>query len=274
MGLADGGIAVGFSTSGNHLFVLRGVLRIIDDRRGEGIAPIRIGTAGWSIPKPQAAAFPGEGTHLQRYARRFSAVEINSSFYRPHRPATYARWAAGVPADFRFAVKLPREITHRRKLISTTDPLERFLAETQALGGTLGPLLVQLPPTLRFDESVAEAFFESVRDRFDGDVVCEPRHATWFADDANALLVQSRIARVAADPAVVPRAAEPGGWPGLIYRRLHGSPRIYYSDYPAAFLDRVAGLMRPEDWCIFDNTALGEATGDALELLRRVRPAD
>ena len=179
-----------------------------------------------------------------------------------------------MPTGFRFAVKVPREITHRRKLVAATDLLDRFLAETQALGATLGPLLVQLAPSLRFDESVARGFFGSVRDRFDGDVVCEPRHAGWFTDDADALLAQFRIARVAADPAVVPRAAEPSGWPGLIYRRLHGSPRIYYSDYPTAFLDRLAGLMRQDDWCIFDNTALGEATGDALELLRRVSPAD
>jgi uncharacterized protein YecE (DUF72 family) len=85
------------------------------------------------------------------------------------------------------------------------------------------------------------------------------------------LLAQFRVARVAADPAVVPRAAEPGGWPDLIYRRLHGSSRMYYSDYPTEFLDRIAGLLRPDDWCIFDNTALGEATYNALELVRRAQ---
>jgi uncharacterized protein YecE (DUF72 family) len=200
-------------------------------------------------------------------------VEINSSFYRPHRPATYARWAAGVPDGFRFAVKMPREITHWRKLVDVADLLERFLAEVAALGDRLGPLLVQLAPSLRFDESVVRGFFEAVRVRFDGDVVCEPRHANWFTDEADALLVGFRVARVAADPAVVPRAGEPGGWPGLVYRRLHGSPRLYYSDYPAVFLDRIAGLLRPDDWCIFDNTALGEATGDALDLLRRMEVA-
>jgi uncharacterized protein YecE (DUF72 family) len=230
----------------------------------------RIGTAGWSIPKPHAAEFAGEGTHLQRYARRFSAVEINSSFYRPHRPATYARWAGSVPAGFRFAVKVPREITHTRKLVSSTDVLDRFLTEVQALGDTLGPLLVQLPPSLGFDEGVVGGFLEAFRARFDGDVVWEPRHASWFTDDVDTLLSQFRVARVAADPALVPRAAVPGGWPGLIYWRLHGSPRVYYSDYPAAFLDRIAGLLRAPDWCIFDNTALGEATHDALDLLRKV----
>ena len=175
-----------------------------------------------------------------------------------------------MPAGFRFAVKVPREITHTRKLVSTADVLERFLSEAQALGDKLGPLLVQLPPSLGFDQGIAGEFFSALRARFEGDVVCEPRHATWFTDAADGLLAQHRVARVAADPALVPRAEEPGGWRGLIYRRLHGSPRIYYSDYPADSLDRLGKLMRPGDWCIFDNTALGEATHDALELIRRV----
>src|SRR5688572_19432683 len=112
----------------------------------------RIGCAGWSIPREHAAEFPVEGTHLQRYAQRFPAVEINSSFYRPHRPETYARWAASTPDGFRFAVKVPREITHTRRLREVDEPLERFLAEAGALGEKLGPLLVQLPPSLQFED--------------------------------------------------------------------------------------------------------------------------
>jgi uncharacterized protein YecE (DUF72 family) len=69
---------------------------------------IYVGTAGWSVPKEHAAAFPVEGSHLERYAQVFGAVEINSSFYRPHRRTTYERWAASVPETFQFAVKVPR----------------------------------------------------------------------------------------------------------------------------------------------------------------------
>ena len=94
---------------------------------------LRIGTAGWSIPKQHAAAFPGTGVHIERYARQLHAVEINSSFYRPHKPATYARWAASVPPEFRFAVKLPREITHERRLADVTAPLERLLGDQRAV---------------------------------------------------------------------------------------------------------------------------------------------
>jgi uncharacterized protein YecE (DUF72 family) len=236
----------------------------------------RIGTAGWSIPKSCAAAFGGEGTHLQRYARVLPAVEIDTSFYRPHKPATYARWAASVPPGFRFAVKLPREITHARRLVGIEEPLGRFLEEAQALGGALGPLLVQLPPSLSFDAAVAAGFFGSLRVRFDGLVVCEPRHASWFTDVADALLSDVQVARVAADPALVPLAAVPGGWSGLIYRRLHGSPEMYYSAYGPDALAAVARQMQQaaapgrEDWCIFDNTALGEAAPNALDLLHRL----
>ena len=240
---------------------------------------IRIGTAGWSIPAGCAEAFPGEGSHLQRYAARLNAVEINSSFYRPHRPGTYARWAASVPSGFRFAVKMPREITHRRKLIDVAEPLKQFLAEIGHLGAALGPVLVQLPPSLRYDAAAAGPFIQALREWFEGAVVLEPRHRSWFTAEVEEQLAHHRIARVAADPASVPQAAEPGGWPGLVYRRLHGSPKMYYSAYSEETLDDTARLMRldtetaRESWCIFDNTALGAACENALGLLWRLRSA-
>ena len=240
--------------------------------------PIRIGCAGWSIPKPHAGRFPTAGSHLARYAARLPAVEINSSFYRPHRPTTYARWAATVPNGFRFAVKVPRDITHTRRLKGADEPLDRFLAEATSLGGKIGPLLVQLPPSLTFSAATAGRFFATLRERFAGLVVVEPRHPTWFAAEAERLVESFRVARVAADPAVVPAAAEPGGWAGLVYYRLHGSPRVYYSDYPPEYLDTLAGKLLTaaagtgDVWCVFDNTAEGAATANALDLLDRVAP--
>lgn len=233
---------------------------------------VRIGTAGWSIPKQHASDFPEAGSHLVRYAGRLPAVEINSSFYRSHRPSTYARWAASVPPHFRFAVKVPREITHTRRLVDAEEPLQRFLEEVQALGDRLGPLLIQLPPSLRYDHAVAEPYLSRLRASFAGLVACEPRHESWFTDAVAATLSAHKIARVAADPAVVPRAAEAGGWPGLVYHRLHGSPKVYYSAYSERKVTalaqalRDAGRQTQERWCIFDNTALGEATHNALQL--------
>jgi uncharacterized protein YecE (DUF72 family) len=230
---------------------------------------IRIGTAGWAIRKEHTALFPGTGSHLERYARRLNAVEINSSFYKPHRHATYARWAASVPADFSFAVKMPRAITHELRLIKTEAALDAFLEQATGLGDKLGPLLIQLPPSLAFEARTAKTFLATLRARHSGDVAFEPRHASWFAPAADTPLTEHRIARVAADPAVVPQAAEPGGSAGLQYFRLHGAPRIYWSNYEADEITRYAARLREAGssaWCIFDNTALGAATGDALAL--------
>jgi uncharacterized protein YecE (DUF72 family) len=223
-----------------------------------------IGTAGWSLPKEHRERFGAGGSILARYATRLNAVEINSSFYRPHKPSTYARWAATVPADFRFAVKVPKTITHEKRLKEAEALLDTFLSECTALGRKLGPLLVQLPPSLKFDPRTS--FFAALRKRFEGAVVCEPRHTTWFTPEAEALLRAHRISRVAADPAPMPQAAEPFG--DIAYFRWHGSPRMYYSDYDDAALRALKKRLPRDAWVIFDNTALGHATANALALTR------
>jgi uncharacterized protein YecE (DUF72 family) len=231
---------------------------------------IRIGTAGWSIPKETAGAFPADGTHLERYARVFDAAEINSSFHRPHRTSTYQRWAAAVPENFRFAVKVPKTITHVNKLSEVEPLLDHFLAEVAGLGNKLGPILVQLPPSLAFASETSERFLRNLRGRVGGSIACEPRHASWFVPEVDALLSELRIGRVAADPAPVPEAGRPGGWAGLTYCRLHGSPRIYYSAYSDETVQAVVAQLAinaaegSECWCIFDNTAAGAATANAL----------
>jgi uncharacterized protein YecE (DUF72 family) len=237
---------------------------------------LHIGCAGWGLPAHEQGHFPASGTHLTRYAARLSAVEINSSFYRPHRAATYERWAASVPAGFLFSVKVPRALTHDQRLTAPAALLDRFCAEVAGLGPKLGCLLVQLPPSLAFDRPVAARFFKALRARTAVDVVCEPRHPSWFGASATALLAAHGVGRVAADPAPTPGAADPGASREVIYRRLHGSPRIYYSTYDEAHLDRLAAQLRQDlaagarAWCIFDNTALGAATANALGLLGRI----
>lgn len=234
---------------------------------------IFIGTAGWSIPRAAAGHFRGEGTHLRRYAQVLPCAEINSSFHRPHAAETYRRWAASTPPSFRFAVKIPRTVTHDRELRATRPLLERFLEESAGLGRKRGPLLVQLPPSLAFDRRVATRFLDLLRAHFDGHVVCEPRHPTWFAPAADALLVGYEVARVAADPPPAPGAERPGGWSGLMYYRLHGSPRKYWSRYDADALTQLADALRRvpprvDAWCVFDNTASGAALENAYELVR------
>ncbi|MEO7386496.1 MAG: DUF72 domain-containing protein [Gammaproteobacteria bacterium] len=232
----------------------------------------RTGTAGWSIPRALAATFPGDGTHLARYARLLSCVEINSSFYRPHRPTVYARWAAQTPDDFRFSVKMPRAITHEARLMGAGAELESFLLEIAGLGTKLGIVLVQLPPSLDFDVNVTRAFLDELRSRHEGPVACEPRHGTWFSAAADTVLATYRVGRVAADPAVCPDAARPGGWPDTTYYRLHGSPRRYWSSYSPdrlrAWSAEMAALPASANvWCILDNTAAGAALENALEMI-------
>ena len=235
-----------------------------------------IGTAGWSIPRASAGRCPSLGTHLERYARVLACAEINSSFHRSHSPATYAKWAALTPPDFRFAVKVPRLITHDRGLQRARAPIEQFLAETSGLGDRRGPLLVQLPPSFAFVSRAAARFFTVVRERYDGALVCEPRHPSWFEARADALLRRFEVARVAADPAITAASRLPGGWPGLAYFRLHGSPRTYWSRYDAGYLTRLADVMRVaaeavDVWCVFDNTASGAALENACELREVLR---
>ena len=228
-----------------------------------------VGCAGWTIPRDSAAAFPADGSHLERYAAVFGAVEINSSFYRPHQRATYERWAASVPEAFRFSVKLPRSITHDGKLAGIDEPLRRFAAEAGALGGKLGCVLVQLPPKLDFSEALAADFFARLQDTFGCMIACEARHPGWFGEAATALLREGGVTRVIADP--------PKGQAGphvpttaAIYARLHGAPRIYYSSYAPQYLAQLARDMRVharagrDVWTMFDNTASGAAVPNAL----------
>jgi len=240
------------------------------------LARIRIGTAGWSIRRDQAGPFAADGSSLTRYASVFSCVEINSSFYRPHKPETYARWAESVPEDFRFAAKLPRTITHDARLRDAEGLLDAFLPGVLMLGQRLGVLLVQLPPSLRFDAAQAEHFFGHCAAAWPGVWACEPRHASWFTAEAKALLARFAVTRVGADPALSPAAATPLPQAGLGYWRLHGSPKIYYSAYGAEALDALAADLGEapltEAWCIFDNTAEGEALPNALALRDRLEP--
>ena len=230
-----------------------------------------IGTAGWSIPLGEAPAFPHEGSALERYAARLAGAEINSSFHRPHRRSTWEKWGASVPDHFRFSVKLPKTITHKAKLVDAAELLAAHLEEAGALGPKLAVHLVQLPPSLAFDEALADGFFAGMEDMAgEAAVACEPRHPSWFEPEADELLQRRRVARVAADPARVPLAAQPGGWPGLAYFRLHGSPVMYRSSYRDGRIETYAGQLRSagaDAWCIFDNTASSEAMGDALALM-------
>ena len=179
-----------------------------------------------------------------------------------------------MPDGFGFCAKLPKTITHERRLVDCGGLVEEFLDQAGGLGDKLQCLLVQLPPKLEFDAAIAETFLRQLRERFPGALACEPRHASWFDPEADGLLASFEVARVLADPVRHAPGRAPGGWQGHVYLRLHGSPRMYYSSYEPRLLQALAARIAQsvaagaQVWCIFDNTASGAATGDALTLAK------
>jgi uncharacterized protein YecE (DUF72 family) len=181
-----------------------------------------------------------------------------------------------VPDGFQFSVKIPKTITHVNRLVDCGELTARFMSEVRGLGDKLAALLVQFPPSYELDVDRAKGFFADLRAYNDGDIFVEQRHRTWFSPAATKMMYEHLLGRVAADPPVVPAAAEPGGVPGHVYFRLHGSPQVYFSSYTTSYLDglafRVRMHLRAGDtvWCIFDNTIQGHAAANALTLLRKI----
>jgi uncharacterized protein YecE (DUF72 family) len=215
-------------------------------------------------------------SHLAYYAAHFSCVEINSSFYRAHRGATYARWRDETPPHFRFSVKFPRSITHEGRLRYPAAELSRFYAEISHLQPKLAAVLVQLPPSLEYSAAIVRSFFKAVPRTLGTAVTCEPRHVSWFSKRATEALDRLDVSRVAADPARVPGAESPGGAHRLAYFRWHGAPTMYYSKYSDAQLAALAIDAKAADaqeiWCIFDNTARHAAWDDALRFVSMIAP--
>lgn len=236
---------------------------------------LRVGLAGWSNPPSHKASRKSSETHLEYYADHFSCVEINSSFYRPHLHSTYVAWRLATPLTFKFAVKMPRAITHESGLRGITREMTRFFAGIEALQPKLGVVLIQLPPSLKFQRRLAGAFFRSVPKLPRVELACEPRHASWFTEAANAQMTDLNVARVASDPAPAENACLPGGNCHFAYFRWHGSPHMYYSNYLSAQLDdfiaHVNMRHRGRTWCIFDNTARYAAWGNATSFRARLK---
>ena len=200
-----------------------------------------IGTAGWSIRKDQAALFGDGASHLARYATRFNAAEINSSFYRPHRRGTYERWAASVPENFRFAAKCRARITHAARLKERTRCWRHFWSRWRDLG-KLGPLLVQLPPSLAIRAGSPPNFFADLRAVFDGALACEPRHASWFGQAGRSAAEKASRCAGCGRSRACARRRRAGRLGRLSLLRWHGSPVMYRSDYPP---ERLAALAPP-----------------------------
>ncbi len=150
---------------------------------------VYIGTSGWQYRHWRDTFYPqgvAQSRWLEFYAERFQIVELNNSFYRLPNPETFVKWHERTPEDFIMAVKMSRFLTHIKKLKEPEEPLERFFRHARKLGSKLGPVLLQLPPTLRSDDPALERVLElwppNVR------VAVEPRHETWFTNELRATL--------------------------------------------------------------------------------------
>jgi uncharacterized protein YecE (DUF72 family) len=202
---------------------------------------ISIGTSGFSYPAWRGGFYPEKmptTKMLAYYAERLAAVEINNSFYRMPSPDVLGRWAAETPAGFRFSLKSPRQITHDKRLADTASAVARLAEVARALGDKLGPVLFQLPPFLRKDLALLDAFLAAMPEGLAP--ALEFRHLSWFCDEVYDCLRARRAALCIAesDDMETPLQAT-ADWGYLRLRR---------TDYDDAAIARWAERLQAQSW--------------------------
>ena len=267
---------------------------------------VRVGISGWRYPAWRGDFYPQglpQRRELEYAGEHLTSIEINGSFYSLQRPTSYAAWRADVPADFVFAVKGPRYVSHLKRLKDVEVPLANFFASgVLALGPKLGPVLWQLPENFRFDADVLDRFFAvlprttteaaELAKRHDDKVpddraltsaeddrplryALEFRSQTFVAPEATDVLRRHEVATVLADTA--------GRWPKVDedtgpvrYARLHGDQELYASGYTDRALEEWAERCRAwssagqDVFVYFDNDMKGYAPHDAMRLIERL----
>ncbi|MFQ5487367.1 MAG: DUF72 domain-containing protein [Gammaproteobacteria bacterium] len=238
-------------------------------------APIHIGTSGWHYPHWRGVFYPREvdsSRWLSYYARHFSCVEINNSFYRLPEATVFSRWREETPADFRFSVKAPQSITHRKKLKDCRDILERFLAHGAALEDKLAVVLFQLPPRWHCNLQRLESFLQmlprTLRCSF------EFRDPSWHNEEVYALLRAHQAAFCIFELGEL--QAPEVTTSNLVYIRLHGPAGPYAGSYSAVRLRSWSEKLRQWQrrghaaWVFFDNDQAGYAVKNARLLAKLV----
>jgi uncharacterized protein YecE (DUF72 family) len=161
---------------------------------------LEVGTSGWQYRHwrgrfyPQSVAAP---RWLEHYAARFDTVEVNNTFYRLPKPATFRAWAQRVPDQFGFAIKASGYLTHYRRLREPEEPVNRLLDHAAPLGNHLSVVLLQLPPDMKAEPERLDATLRAFAGRVR--VAVEPRHDSWWSDDVRAVLTEHRAALCLAD---------------------------------------------------------------------------
>jgi len=223
---------------------------------------MHIGISGWSYYDWKGIFYP-EGMKskdwLPFYAQSFETTELNSSFYHLPKAQTVLNWVEKVPANFKFCPKMSKYLTHVKRLNDPEEPLQRFFEVFAPAKDKLGPILVQLPPSLQFNEEVATSFFEVLKRDYDSyDFAIEPRHASWLAEPAFQLLSKYDMAWVISQSGVgFPYAEQVTA--KNIYVRFHGPGKLYASLYTEEMLQTFADqfkkwLKKGHDiWVYFNN---------------------
>lgn len=241
---------------------------------------IHIGLSGWSYSSWKGNFYPRElksADYLNYYSGHFKQTEVNSSFYHLPRVSTIEGWMGKVPKDFKFCFKMSRYITHIKRLNEVEESLAKFFNAIEPAGKMAGPVLIQLPPSLKLDMDKAETFFKTLSSDYKGyQFAVEARHASWFSVEGTNLLSQYKTALVIAEsgdrfPYLEAITAK------HIYVRFHGAEKLYASSYPDEVLKRFAEKIvawKNEGhtvWVFFNNTMFDAALLNAATLQKMIK---
>jgi len=243
---------------------------------GTTVSNIHVGCSGW-VYKHWRGIFYPEGLPqrlwFERYAEEFDTVEINNSFYHLPKPETYDKWRKQAPEGFCYAVKANRFITQAKKLKDPEEPLDRFLKPTRRLKEHLGPILFQLPPSMKINLERLESFLKILPKSVTS--VFEFREKSWYVEEVLAMLDRRRAGFVAHD---MKGLASPRWASGkAAYVRFHGAGGKYWGRYSdEALLEWSDWIMEQSRsgrsvWCYFNNDIHGHAIEDARTLKSMVR---
>lgn len=239
---------------------------------------IHIGTSGWSYKDWKGLYYPENMKStdwLNFYAKQFDITEINTRLYHLPKKQTVVNWTEKVPDNFRFCPKISRYITHIKRLKDSEESLEKFFDVFEPMKNKMGPVLVQLPPSLKFDATVAEHFFKVLKhDYREYEFAFEVRHETWLHNDSLDLMAKYDIAFVVSQSGV--------GFPYSemvtsknIYIRFHGPEQLYASLYTdemlQSFADKFKKWIKEGHiiWVFFNNDFYGYAIQNA-ETLKKI----
>lgn len=238
---------------------------------------IRVGTSGWQYRDWRGRLYPEElpaREWLQWYASSFATVEVNNSFYRLPEKSTFESWADQTPPDFIVAAKMSRYLTHVRRLRAPEEPVRRFLDHASGLGTRLGPVLLQLPPTLRYDAALLDETLSCFPARVR--VAVEPRHDSWFAESLCAVLEKHHACLCLADRRgrLLGRLWRTAPWGYIRFHEGRAHPFPSYGDAALrTWVERIRGLWGEKDdvFVYFNNDQGGCAVRDAVKLAKHAR---